>query len=79
MAKVRHRKACLVLLQDGYDFFFGKPTTLQVLDLELGQNGLQTVLNCGGKVTTIHIWSRHDQHIGLLLSTGRHKNVVWQT
>ncbi len=44
------RQACLVLLQDGYDLLFRKPTTLHVLVLKLGQNELQTGLNCGGKV-----------------------------
>jgi len=52
-AKVSHRKACLVLLQDGYDLLFRKPTTLHVLVLKLGQNELQTGLNPGGKVILV--------------------------
>jgi len=39
-----------MLLQDGYDLLFRKPTTLHVLVLKLGQNELQTGLNPGGKV-----------------------------
>ena len=50
-AKVSLRKASPVLLQDGYDLLFGKPATLHVLVLQLGQNELQTGLNCGGKVS----------------------------
>ena len=30
-----------------------KPTTLHVLVLKLGQNELQTGLNCGGKVSKL--------------------------
>jgi hypothetical protein len=41
-----------VLLQDGYDLLFRKPTTLHVLVLKLGQNELQTGLNPGGKVNS---------------------------
>jgi hypothetical protein len=41
-----------VLLQDGYDLLFRKPTTLHVLVLKLGQNELQTGLNPWGKVTS---------------------------
>ena len=50
-AKVGNRKACLVLLQDGYELLGGRPTTLHVLVLKLGQNDLQTGLSRGGKVT----------------------------
>ena len=50
-AKVSNRKPCFVLLQDGYDLLFRKPTMLHVLVLKLGQNELQTGLNRGGKVT----------------------------
>ena len=39
-----------MLLQDGYDLLFRKPTTLHVLVLKMGQTELQTGLNRGGKV-----------------------------
>ena len=47
--KVSQRKARLMLLQDGDDLLFGKPTTRHVLVLKLGKNKLQAGFNRGGR------------------------------